>query len=302
MTVASSGSPRQIGSLMLRFHRYLRARGRTQLLALAVAAGGALGILDYATGSVLSFAAFYLVPVAICAAYLSRRAGMTAAVLCAVTWAVANRLAGEQAPLPIAVWNAATHLLFFGSFAWLLSELRSTMEQLAAALARERELSRLDPLTGIQNAQGFREVAIHELRRAARYRRDVGIVFLDLDDFKRVNDTWGHATGDEVLREVATLLAGNLRQSDTVARMGGDEFAILLPESDEGATRAIVEKLQRRLLERFTARQWPVSVSVGAVVAHAPNQSVDQLLQAADGLMYGVKRQGKNGVAVECID
>ncbi|MHB0947720.1 MAG: GGDEF domain-containing protein [Gemmatimonadaceae bacterium] len=287
---------------MLRFHRYLRARRATQLLAVAFLAGGAFGILDYATGWVLSFAAFYLIPVAICAGYVSRRAGMVAAVLSTVTWAVANRLAGELTPLPIAVWNATTRLLFFGSFAWLLSELRSAMEQLGAALERERELSRVDPLTGIQNAQGFREVATHELRRAARYRRDVGIVFLDLDDFKRVNDTWGHATGDEVLREVATLLAGNLRQSDTVARMGGDEFAILLPETDEPAARVIVEKLQRRLLERFTARQWPVSVSVGAVVAHAPNQSVDQLLQAADGLMYGVKRRGKNGVAVECID
>lgn len=287
---------------MLRIHRFLSARRRAHLLALALVLGAVLGLLDYATGWVLSFAAFYLVPVAICAAYVSRRAGMMAAVLSAVTWAVANRLAGEQLPWAIALWNATTRLAFFWTFAWLLSELRITMERLAAALERERELSRVDPLTGIQNAQGFREVATHELRRAARYRRDVGIVFLDLDDFKRVNDTWGHATGDEVLRVVATLLAGNLRQSDTVARMGGDEFAILLPETDESAARAIVEKLQRRLLERFTASEWPVSVSVGAVVAHAPNLSVDQLLQAADGLMYGVKRQGKNGVAVECID
>lgn len=283
---------------MLTIHRFLLARRRAQRAILAALAGLLVAVLDYLTGWRLSFSAFYLLPVSIASWYLGARAGAFAGALSAAAWAVSNELAGQPFPLELEVWNAGVRLAFFLIVSFLLVRLRETLARLEASLARERELSRYDALTGVLNAKGFREVASLELQRAARYQRPVAVVFLDLDNFKDVNDERGHAAGDEVLRLVAERLVSSLRRSDTVARMGGDEFAVLLPETDRGSTELLLGKLRQRLREELATRGWPVTVSAGAVALVPNGVSLDWLLHEADRLMYGVKAGGKDGVVV----
>ncbi|MEA2427125.1 MAG: hypothetical protein QOF37_753, partial [Thermoleophilaceae bacterium] len=125
-----------------------------------------------------------------------------------------------------------------------------TMERHRRELARA---SRTDPLTGALNRRGFNEHAQAELARAFRSGDPVGLVLVDLDDFKRVNDAHGHPAGDELLCWVTDRLREGLRPSDAAARLGGDEFALLLPGLDAGGARAVAERLRARLVERTSA-------------------------------------------------
>jgi diguanylate cyclase (GGDEF)-like protein len=122
---------------------------------------------------------------------------------------------------------------------------------------------------------------------------------MDVDDFKLVNDRLGHSTGDRLLRTVAETLKEHSREVDVVARLGGDEFAVLMPETGERAARVAVARLRRRLLESSRAEGWPVTFSFGVVTWAAPPPSVDEMLRAADELMYAAKREGKDGVRHE---
>jgi diguanylate cyclase (GGDEF)-like protein len=121
---------------------------------------------------------------------------------------------------------------------------------------------------------------------------------LDLDNFKRVNDTLGHAVGDELLACVADLLRRTLRASDTVGRLGGDEFALLLPETTAPAADALLQKLRGVLMDTMRAKQWPVTFSMGAAAFLDNPASVEEMIRTADELMYSVKKSGKNRISV----
>src|SRR5205085_680354 len=138
-----------------------------------------------------------------------------------------------------------------------------------------------------------------ERSRTVRYGRPLTLTYLDLDAFKQVNDTLGHAVGDELLKTVANTLRSSVRASDIVARVGGDEFALLLPESGVGTAEVVLRKLQSRLLHAMQEKQWPVTFSMGAITFLQIPHSCDDMLHSADQLMYEVKSHGKNGVAVE---
>lgn len=160
----------------------------------------------------------------------------------------------------------------------------------------QRELQRLatvDELTGLANRRGFLALSEHQLRLAARVGAPVALLFLDLDNLKIVNDTHGHGTGDQMLREIAELLATTFRDSDLSARVGGDEFCVLLAtEGDPGAKIALGrlrEVAARRNLD--PTRLYPLSFSVG-ITEFDPREpvAVEELMDAADSLMYEEKR------------
>ena len=161
------------------------------------------------------------------------------------------------------------------------------------ALRRERLLARRDALTGLFNRRAFFEVAAAEMGRARRRELPVTLAYVDCDHFKQVNDGWGHQAGDRVLREVAAALTGAIRESDLVARIGGDEFVVLLPGVKCADAHRIVAALQARLLEAMRQGGWPVTFSIGATWSTAPGR-VDTLLRRADELMYEAKRGGRN--------
>jgi diguanylate cyclase (GGDEF)-like protein len=172
--------------------------------------------------------------------------------------------------------------------------LHDVQEQLEALLEKERALSRLDPLTGLANRRAFYEILEAEKQRCSRYQRPFSLAYIDLDNFKRVNDTRGHSVGDFVLTTVADLIRSNMRATDTVARLGGDEFAILLPETDPNGTKQVLTKLHQRLNSELQNAGLDVSLSVGAATFLNSPESVDDIVRTADELMYAVKAHGKN--------
>jgi diguanylate cyclase (GGDEF)-like protein len=202
--------------------------------------------------------------------------------------------AGVALDLVASTWAVVPHVLSLGLSILLLARLR-------AALEREAALARTDPLTGAANVRTFHEAAALEIERSRRTDRPFTIAYVDLDDFKRVNDRSGHLVGDQVLRTVVRALRENVRATDTVARLGGDEFAVLLPETDTPAADAVVEKIRRVFADEMRRGDWPVTFSIGVATYRTPPADTDEMIRKADEFMYLVKRGGKNDVHHEVV-
>jgi diguanylate cyclase (GGDEF)-like protein len=211
-------------------------------------------------------------------------------ILTAATWLGANVLtdSASDISLVILVWNAATRLGFFLVTTLLITHLRT-------ALDREKLLARTDGLTGLLNVRAFEEAGSFEIERGRRYKYPLTLIYLDLDDFKMINDREGHKRGDQVLMELAQILKTNLRASDILGRLGGDEFAILLPQTDGRAGRKICKKLEDKIISGLGEKGWPLTCSMGIVTAEGLTQELGDMLKEADRLMYEVKRTGKKG-------
>lgn len=161
---------------------------------------------------------------------------------------------------------------------------------------RLRDLAYRDSLTGLYNHRYFQEELAHEVERAQRYGQPLSLLMLDVDHFKQVNDTYGHMMGDTLLSYVAQALAGRLRSADVAARYGGDEFAVILPETDQTQAVAVAEKLTTAL---SADRRWQsalleslgVGISFGVAAFPDDGRSADDLLGAADRRLYGAKRR-----------
>jgi diguanylate cyclase (GGDEF)-like protein len=158
------------------------------------------------------------------------------------------------------------------------------------------QLSRFDPLTGLFNRSYFQAALDREIRRSVRTnRREFALLMLDLDGLKPVNDTYGHQVGDQVIRGVSGVLKRAVRATDTAARYGGDEFAVLLPETNREGALAVAEKL-RREAEAWDERGARTTVSIGLVVYPYDGETVERLLTQADDALYLAKKRGKNQV------
>jgi len=158
-----------------------------------------------------------------------------------------------------------------------------------------------DELTGLANRRRFMEFVQLELKRAERFQSPLGLLLVDLDDFKLVNDRFGHGTGDEVLRALSDVFRESLRDVDLAARLGGEEFAVLLPETDYSGAAGVAERLRASLasleLQDPDGQGFGVTASFGVAV-YPEAQSVDELLRTADAALYRAKAEGKNRVAL----
>ena len=249
-----------------------------------------VGLLDYLTGYELSFALFYLFPIALVTWFTSGKFGVITAFVSAGIWLTADILAGQvYSHKVVYLWNTAIRLGFF-----LLTVLSL---RLGKTLERERALARSDYVTGVVNARFFRDLAQREIDRSARYLHPFTIAYIDVDNFKAINDAFGHATGDKVLSAVADSMQQHLRKTDVVARVGGDEFVILLPEIGTEAAQAVISKMRQRLSEEMQDKSWPVTFSIGVLTFTAVPVSADEMLTMADKMMYTVKNSGKNNIS-----
>jgi len=177
----------------------------------------------------------------------------------------------------------------------------SQRKQLEAELFHEAST---DALTGISNRRYFMAQAEQELRRSRRFARDLSVMMIDLDHFKPVNDQYGHATGDAVLQGVVKAALESLRQSDFIGRLGGEEFAVILPETALTAAKDVAERLRQHIAERpvvttgegVARAAISSTVSVGVAELAPQDQSIDDLLGRADKALYRAKNQGRNRV------
>lgn len=269
---------------------------RALVLAISLLLVGLIALASYATRVELRFSFFYLLPIALSSWFVGRSAGILLSLASAISWTgeylLEHRL--EAASRATAYENAPLLLGFFLVLSLLLSTLQQT-------LAKEKDAARVDPLTRIANRRAFFELAEGEIRRAARYGGRLTAAYIDLDDFKAVNDQEGHEAGDRLLRLVAQTIRGNLRVNDITARLGGDEFIILLPETGAVEADAVLGKIRRQLEDSLRAGKWPVTVSAGCVTFERPPDSVDEIVRLTDELMYFAKTSGKNRLAKRVI-
>lgn len=254
-----------------------------------------LGGVDHLSGSDLSFSIFYIAPIALVAWYGSRRRGLLLSVASALVWLAVDRAGGQEyAHVIVPVWNAVVRFGFFALITVLLASLKAHVEF-------EQRMARTDELTGLMNRRAFGESAGAVLRLAARHGQPIALACIDLDNFKEVNDASGHAEGDRVLRAVASVMEGYFRSTDLIGRIGGDEFAVLLPHTRGQDAEDRFRELHRRLMQEADARDWPIGFSVGVSSFAQPPGSVDECMQRADAMMYRAKRDGKNRVLIEQI-
>ncbi|MFH1887235.1 MAG: GGDEF domain-containing protein [Pseudomonadota bacterium] len=260
------------------------------LTALAFLGVLAIGLADFLTGEEISFSVFYLGPVGLISWYGSSVLGIGASGFSAVVWLWADLSGGHVYSHPfIPLWNCLVRLSFFIIVSRLATALRENLrEKSAQALS--------DPLTGLSNSRQFFQDLAREMERGRRFGHPFTVAYLDLDNFKEVNDTLGHDTGNEVLRAVAQVLRESIRATDSLARMGGDEFAALFPETGAGAAEILARKLREGVLSRMGEQGWPVTLSAGMITYEKAPGDARKIVKQADDLMYEVKRQGKNGV------
>jgi diguanylate cyclase (GGDEF)-like protein len=180
--------------------------------------------------------------------------------------------------------------------------IKSLTDALDVANRRLAELADTDALTGLANRRRFDTMCAGEHERALRYQRPLSVLMIDIDHFKRVNDTWGHSVGDQVIQQVAQVLGVTVRQSDHVGRVGGEEFCVLAPEVSGAGALALGERLRRGVERLRIDPVGEVTVSVGATAWDGMgNHAMGELLQQADQALYQAKESGRNRVTLAMI-
>jgi diguanylate cyclase (GGDEF)-like protein len=263
-----------------------RPKRTTVLLSILIVLG--IALINYYTFPDMTFVLFYLVPVTLVAWVVGFRPALLVAVVAISGWLASDLFGNVPFSHPfVPYWNAAMRFTYFYLFAYLFAYVRGSLE-------RERQLSRTDSLTSALNRRAFEEVLESELERMRRYPHPISLAFIDLDNFKVVNDRYGHAVGDVVLVHVVSCLRAVTRKTDAIARLGGDEFVILMLETNSTVVRGAIDKLHRHLQKVMQINNWPVTASIGVITLVAPPMSAATLMQQVDSLMYRAKQEGKN--------
>jgi diguanylate cyclase (GGDEF)-like protein len=197
-------------------------------------------------------------------------------VISAVAWSAAEAaVIWPNYPLGAVAMNIFTRSVTF-----------TVLGRVVARLWKEREYSRKDTLTNLANRLEFIERFEIEQLRSERSGSPYSLLYIDIDQFKKLNDNHGHQVGDEALKDVAGILRGNSRNVDTVARIGGDEFVLLFPETDEYVCGILVNRIKSVSEKKFKEEGWAISLSVGHTTARGKENSVEEVMHLADENMY----------------
>jgi len=250
-----------------------------------------IGFFDVLTGHELALSLFYVLPLSLVTWFVGKRIGIVISVASVLCWLTVDVIIEYPYSHPaILYWNTIIRFGFFLFMTLMLSAFRNAHEH-------EKELNRFDYMTGALNARFFSELVQLEIERSQRYKCSFTIAYIDLDNFKFINDNFGHTIGDKVLSTIVKQAKSRLRKVDVIARLGGDEFAFLLPETNQAAAQVAVSKIQISLLEEMRRNNWPVTFSIGVLTCINTPQTPDELIKQVDELMYSVKNNGKNSIS-----
>ena len=226
-------------------------------------------------------------------AYFLTRAQLVPQIACiALCYAVVLVLG---APSEMVATRWVQTVLTLGITAFLLNLLRDRLSELVDRLA---DAAQTDPLTGLQNRRGFEEQIEHEVERARRGHRELAVVIGDLDEFKRFNDRHGHQAGDAALVRIGEMLSARKRSIDSVARTGGEEFALVLADTGQEGALLVAERVRAAVEREFDGQQVDLTFSFGVATFPAHGESADELLAAADQAMYAAKQLGRNRTVI----
>ena len=254
-----------------------------------------LGFVDYFTNPYLSFQVFYLVPIALVIWFEDRWMSIFPLTASAIAWLFDDVLCSHSYAHPlIPYWNILAKIAFFAFVIYIMSQLKQILD-------REKLFARIDYLTETANKRYFYEATLKEVSRSNRYKRPLTIAYMDLDNLKNINDSFGHKAGDCALCQAAELLKKNIRTSDIVARVGGDEFAILFPETDYEDSEKIFQRIQNNIFDAIQKNTWSTTLSIGAVTSVSHPCNLESLISNADNLMYSAKREGKGLIKHEIL-
>ncbi len=252
-----------------------------------------VGWIDYMTGIEIRVFPLYFLPLMLAAWQLNRSTTIAYSLNASLLWVLIMYFSGREYSTGY-IWgiNFVTHSMAFLIVSLLVSSLQGVIES-------ERKLSRTDLLTGLPNRRYFFEQSERVVALCRRNQRPVTLGYIDLDNFKKANDTLGHEHGDKLLQMVAGTFRKHLRASDVCARMGGDEFVVLLPETDVELALPILERIREELASNEEFSRSGVTASIGAITYLSAPSMVDNMIAGADELMYKVKGDSKNRVHIE---
>lgn len=271
------------------------ATARIGWTAAALAGVVLIGWLDYVTGPEIGFSLFYLLPVVASAQWLGRGPVLITATVAAVAWFCADHWARPENAWPISTWNAVTRFGIFVAVGLLMAKVREDGERLRMLVDREWTLARTDALTGLPNARALLETAERELARSRRSGTATSVAYLDLNNFKQINDRHGHDEGDRLLQRVAEIVRRSIRATDFAARLGGDEFAVLFWNVDEASAHQVCDRIVAEV--DAMGREYAgtgFGISAGVVCFAQPPTDAHELLKRADAAMYENKRLGRH--------
>jgi diguanylate cyclase (GGDEF)-like protein len=259
---------------------------RTSATAIVVISLLVVGWIDFITGTEIRIVPLYFVPLLLAGWNLGAVGAALSALLAVTVWLAVMYASGVSFQASHTwVISAVTEGSEFLFVSILIAGLRNTLD-------REAALSRTDQLTGLLNRRAMTESFLREVALSKRNGRAASLVSIDLNNFKHANDRFGHHRGDELLRQCANLLRESLRTSDIIARIGGDEFVVFLPETGAEQTAALVERIRRAVDSASDFRLTGVTLSIGTFSEAPVASDLEALLRGADALMYEAKRQG----------
>ncbi len=269
----------------------LRTPHRVMVTALGLTSVAILGVVDALSTPHVGFALFYALTIMGVTFHAGWVAGTILAIMASGAALTSTLLyAPDDVTAAAALWNLGNQVAVFVVLVLVVHQLRIMFDKLA-------DQSRTDLLTGALNTRGVLEAFDRERSRAKRKASPLTLAFIDLDNMKRVNDELGHAEGDEMLRILASSVLGSIRELDAFGRVGGDEFALILPDTDEQEALKAIQRLRSVVNRRTHDRSPYISVSVGVVTFRRDPPEAGDALRAADALMYVAKRAGGNRVA-----
>lgn len=263
--------------------------GRATAWALVVATSIAAFLIDYLTHPAFEIYGLYLIPALLATWFIGFNVGCVFLAVGIFSWGCVDLIHRPEMQFWIWAINSTVRSAIWLMVIWSISRIQTMSKALS-------QLSLCDELTGLPNRRALLSRGELEMQRMKRSKNSLSIMFVDVDNFKKLNDSQGHKAGDALLEEVAEVFNHSIRKTDFVARLGGDEFAVLFPDTDEATAGRLAKKIKNAAKDVLGKSKISLSLSMGVATFNRAQDSFDKALAFADHLMYEVKRQGKDAI------